>query len=67
MTTGVSERAAGAPAAPPGPAPAPRDVTTAILLATAPGEDGRPAATLPWEGTTIVRRLADQLATVGPA
>jgi hypothetical protein len=38
---------------------------TAILLATAPAEGGDPAATLPWEGGTVLGRLLDQLATLG--
>jgi phosphatidylglycerophosphate synthase len=44
-------------------------MVTAILLATAPGDDvgGRtaPAAALPWEGGTILRRLLQQLASLG--
>ncbi len=69
MTTGVSERrsgAAGGAVAVPAAAPAPRGVTTAILLATTPGDDGRPAATLAWDDGTVVGRLVDQLASVGP-
>jgi hypothetical protein len=70
MTTGVSERrpgAAGGAVAVPAAAPAPRGVTTAILVATAPGDDGRPAATLAWEDGTVAGRLVDQLASVGPS
>jgi phosphatidylglycerophosphate synthase len=35
-----------------------------VVLATAPAA-GRPAAALPWEGTTVLRRLLDQLASLG--
>jgi hypothetical protein len=70
MTTGVSERRPGAPAATGAGASRPRAaapsaVSRAILLATAPGEDGDAAATLPWEGTTVIARLAAQAASVG--
>ena len=34
---------------------------TALVLATAPADDGGPAAALPWEGTTVLRRLLGQL------
>ncbi len=65
MTTGVSERAAGS-AAPPAPrAAAPPQVTTAVVLATAAPDGGAPAALLRWEDTALVRRLTEQLASVG--
>ncbi|MEA2458959.1 MAG: hypothetical protein QOC95_1931, partial [Thermoleophilaceae bacterium] len=38
--------------------------TTAVLTATAGAADG-PAATQPWEDRTLVRRLVDQLASLG--
>jgi phosphatidylglycerophosphate synthase len=38
---------------------------TAVLLATAPAEEGGPAALLPWEGGTVLGRLLDQLASLG--
>jgi hypothetical protein len=38
---------------------------TAILLATAPAEGDGPAAALPWDGTTVGRRLCDQLLELG--
>src|SRR4051812_717893 len=38
---------------------------TAVLLATAPAQEGGPAALLPWEGTTVLGRLLDQLASLG--
>jgi len=40
-------------------------VLTAILLATARDSAGGPAAALPWEGTTLLGRLHDQLARLG--
>ena len=40
-------------------------VLTAILLATARDSAGGPAAALPWEGTTLLGRLRDQLARLG--
>jgi hypothetical protein len=40
-------------------------MTTAVLLATVPGEDGEPAAALPWGDTTVLRRLLEQLAGLG--
>lgn len=39
--------------------------TTAVLLATAAADDGTAAATLPFAGTTLLRRLADQLHSLG--
>ena len=47
------------------PAEPPGGIATAILFATAPAEDGRPAATLPWEDHTLVGRLLRQLADIG--
>jgi phosphatidylglycerophosphate synthase len=40
-------------------------VGVAILLATALATDGRPAALLPWDGGTILGRLAAQLHALG--
>jgi hypothetical protein len=40
-------------------------VTTAILLATATGEAGGPAAALPWGEGTVLSRLLEQLADLG--
>jgi hypothetical protein len=40
-------------------------MTTAVLLATAPGEDGGPAAALPFGDGTVLSRLLSQLAQVG--
>lgn len=34
---------------------------SAIVLATVPAEDGGPAAALPWEGSSLLRRLLRQL------
>ncbi|HEX8205980.1 MAG TPA: CDP-alcohol phosphatidyltransferase family protein [Solirubrobacteraceae bacterium] len=65
MTTGVTETQPQVPAPAPQPAAAPPAVATAILLATAPGEDGEAAALLEWEETTVLGRLADQAASVG--
>jgi len=39
--------------------------TTGVLLATAPGPGGGPAAALAWEDTTLLGRLAAQLASLG--
>jgi hypothetical protein len=36
-----------------------------VLLATAPAEEGGPAAALPWEDGTVLRRLLAQLETLG--
>ena len=47
------------------PVEPPGGIATAILFATAPAEDGRPAATLPWEDHTLVGRLLRQLADMG--
>ena len=47
--------------------PAQRPVLTAILWATARDSAGGPAAALPWEDTTLVGRLLDQLAQLGAA
>ncbi len=40
-------------------------VGAVVVLATAPGDGDGPAAGLPWEGTTVLRRLLDQLAALG--
>src|SRR5689334_3419218 len=45
--------------------PAAGGVGTAVVLATAPAEDGRPAALLPWTGGTVVARVVGQLAALG--
>jgi phosphatidylglycerophosphate synthase len=37
----------------------------AVVLATAPADDGRPAALLPWGAGTVVRRLVGQLEALG--
>ena len=42
-------------------------MTTAVVLATAPGADAGPAAALPWEDGTVLRRLLEQLAQLGIA
>ncbi|MFN8204185.1 MAG: CDP-alcohol phosphatidyltransferase family protein [Solirubrobacteraceae bacterium] len=41
--------------------------TTAVLVATAAGDDGGPAALLAWEETTLLARLVEQLDTLGVA
>ena len=40
-------------------------MSAAVLLATAPGSEGGPAAGLPWEDTTLLGRLVAQLAALG--
>jgi Family of unknown function (DUF5941)/CDP-alcohol phosphatidyltransferase len=40
-------------------------VTTAVLLATAPADNGGPAAALPWGAGTVLARLVSQLAELG--
>src|SRR3954471_15982476 len=47
------------------PPAAPAPVGLAVVLATAPAPDGRPAAVLPWEGATVLGRLTGQLAELG--
>jgi hypothetical protein len=47
------------------PVEPPGGIATAIVFATAAGEDGRPAATLAWEDHTLVGRLLRQLADIG--
>ncbi len=50
----------------PAPAPVPAGALTGVLFATAPGgPGGGPAAALAWEDTTLVARLATQLASLG--
>lgn len=57
---------ARAPARPPRPrAAAATAVSGAVLLATAPAEDGGPAALQPWEGGTLLGRLLEQLGALG--
>jgi hypothetical protein len=46
------------------PTPA-RPGSSAVLVATAAASDGGPAALLPWEGLTLLGRLAGQLASLG--
>src|SRR4051794_5933843 len=41
------------------------NITTAVLVATAPADDGGPAAALPWDDATLVERLLAQLAEIG--
>jgi hypothetical protein len=41
------------------------DIATAVLIATAPGDDGGPAAALPWGEGTLAGRLLEQLADIG--
>ena len=56
------------PTSPTERAPAATAAPTAVLFATAPGDDGRPAAALRWdEDTTLVERLAGQLRSLGIA
>jgi phosphatidylglycerophosphate synthase len=40
-------------------------VATAVVLATAPADDGGPAGALPWEDGAVVERLLAQLADLG--
>jgi phosphatidylglycerophosphate synthase len=40
-------------------------VTTAVLIATAASDDGGAAAAQPWEDGTLLRRVLEQLATLG--
>jgi phosphatidylglycerophosphate synthase len=49
------------------PSPASHPSTTAIVLVAAATDDGAPAALLAWEQTTILRRLLDQLVSLGVA
>src|SRR6478672_8035245 len=39
--------------------------TTSVLVATAAGDDGGPAALLAWEQTTLLARLVEQMASLG--
>ena len=72
MTSGVGQTPA-APAEdvaershrPGGSRPTASAVTTAVLLATAPGDEGGPAAALPWGNGTVLSRLVEQLAQLG--
>lgn len=41
------------------------NITTAVVMATAAGDDGLPAASLPWDGGTVLERLLGQLAEIG--
>lgn len=42
-------------------------VAAGIVFATAPAEDGGPAAALPYDGSTVLRRLLEQLESLGIA
>jgi hypothetical protein len=64
LTSGLSDTRA-APDASTIPAARPAAVGLAVVLATALAADGRPAALLPWDGGTVVGRLAAQLAELG--
>jgi hypothetical protein len=67
LVSGLSDRRTVTSAAPASP-PALRggtSVRVVALLATAPSADGGPAALLPWDGRTVLRRLVDQLADLG--
>jgi hypothetical protein len=64
LTSGLSDTRA-APDASTIPAAQPAAVGLAVVLATAPAVDGRPAALLPWDGGTVVGRLTEQLAGLG--
>ena len=66
MTSGLSDTRA-APDASTIPAAQPAAVGLAVMLATAPAVDGRPAALLPWDDGTVVGRLAEQLTGLGVA
>ncbi|MEA2387164.1 MAG: hypothetical protein QOJ22_1338 [Thermoleophilaceae bacterium] len=53
---------------PPTPRPPARlsgNITDAVLIATAAADDGGPAAALPFEGATLLERLAEQLRQIG--
>ena len=67
MTSGLSDRRAASP--PPAAAPPAvrggTSVDAVVLLATARSAEGGPAALLPWEGGTLLGRLAGQLAALG--
>ncbi|MBW3593279.1 MAG: hypothetical protein KY396_06270, partial [Actinobacteria bacterium] len=39
--------------------------TSALLLATSAGHESGPAAALPFDGSTVVARLLEQLASLG--
>jgi hypothetical protein len=64
LTSGLSDTRAAADAGTI-PAAQPAAVGLAVLLATSPATDGRPAALLPWEGGTVLGRLTQQLARLG--
>jgi len=66
-TTAVAASGAPRDGAPPVPPADPAAVATAVVLATAPAAAGGPAALLPWEGSTLLGRLLDQLAALGVA
>ena len=65
--TTTTARPAGASDDEPARAGGRTSVTTAVLMATAPSDNGRTAATQAWEGTTVIRRLVDQLDDIGVA
>ena len=64
MTSGLSDTRA-APGAATIPAAQPAGIGLAVVLATAPASDGRPAALLPFQDGTVVGRLVEQLAGLG--
>ncbi|HYH58615.1 MAG TPA: CDP-alcohol phosphatidyltransferase family protein [Thermoleophilaceae bacterium] len=41
------------------------NITTAVLVATAPGDEGGPAAALPWEGGNLLDRALGLMAELG--
>jgi hypothetical protein len=53
------------PAASGGPPRTDRTLDTAVVLVTAPGSDGRPAALLPWEDGSVLSHLTEQLYALG--
>lgn len=59
------ERRSRLPGAPAGGSVAASGVTTAVLLATAPADDGGPAAGLAWRDETVLARLVAQLGDLG--
>ena len=67
MTSGLSDTRAvpETPAASGGGPAAGRAADTAIVLATALANDGRPAGLLPWHDGTVIGSLASQLETLG--
>ena len=64
MTSGLSDTRAATDASTI-PAAQPAGVGLAVVLATAPASDGRPAALLPFQDGTVIGRLAEQLSGLG--